>query len=338
MTEERVTICLIGPKNGGKSSLLASATDCIMQSAHGYSSDLRPTMQAITRTEFESSNSAFEHLEILGGHAEEYLKLRHEFADGGAPTDALHTSKYFFRVTLNGAAPAAVFEKAPYFVEIIDAGGDIAIPDDNAPVDIPIESREEFSSILLNAEAIILVMPLVRLEDSGWIANVSRLFERLANTPDKKLKRVVVAFSHYERLFAQLGPSAFTYACDPAVALYVLRNSLRTAQWMDSLRSLEAGANSVTVRFTVTSAYGFAKTFQNPNIDPHLPGERRFRRSGVSGPRAFNEFWRPFLSADPILFATLDLDSAFTFSYAQIDGSGPEPRAEQANAGRPPPP
>jgi hypothetical protein len=275
-------------------------------------------------------------LEILDGHAEDYQRLRREFAEGGRPTDPRRVFKYFFRVTLNGAAPASVFEKAPYFVEVVDAGGDIAIPDDNdAPADIPIECKEAFSSILLAADAIILVMPLVRLEDSGWISSVSSLFEKLANSPERRLKRVVVAFSHYERLFAQLGPSAFTYACDPAVALYVLRNSLRTAQWMDSLRTLEAGGNGAMVRFTIASSYGFAKTFQNPNIDPHQSGENRFRRSGVSGPRALNEFWRPFLSADPILFATLGLDSAFTFSYAQIDETDLEQGSEYDDADDP---
>jgi hypothetical protein len=329
---KRVTICLIGPKNGGKTSLLASAVDCVMQSAHGYPSDLRPAIQSITRAEFEGADAGAPHIDILDGHSEEYQELRREFAKGCAPTDALPTHEYFFRVTLNGIAPAEALEEAPYLVEVMDSGGDIAIPDDNAPNDIPQKSREEFSARLLKAEAIILVMPLVRLEDSGWIVNVARLFERLANAPEKNLKRVVVAFSQYERLFARFGPSAFTYACDPAVALYVLRNSLRTAQWMDSLRSLEAGANKVAVRFTVASSFGFVKIFQNPNVDPHQAGERRFRRSGIEGPRALNEFWRPFLTADPLLFSALELDSAFTFSYAQIDGAQSEPNFEQLNA------
>jgi hypothetical protein len=54
-------------------------------------------------------------------------------------------------------------------------------------------------------------------------------------------------------------------------------------------------------------------------MDPHQPGERRFRRAGLDGPRAYSEYWRPFLTAEPILYAALGLDSAFTFSYAQID-------------------
>lgn len=319
---EKLTICLVGPRKGGKSSLLATATDCIVQNAHGYSPDLRPAMQTITRAAFHGFDSAASKLDIFDGLADDYQRLRREFSEGCAPTDP-RGHEYFFRLTLNGDAPREIAEKAPYLVRIVDAAGDIAIPDDTAPADMLNDARDDFASKLLSAEAIVFVLPLVRFEDSGWVGNMARLIERLALAADQRLKRVVVAFSQYERLFVRLGPSAFTYACDPDVALHVLRKSLQSAPWIDSLRALEAGARRIDVRFTAISSYGFVKTFQNPNIDPHHEGERRFRRTGVTGPRALNEFWRPFLTADPILYAALDLDSAFTFSFAQIDGSRP---------------
>ena len=78
------------------------------------------------------------------------------------------------------------------------------------------------------------------------------------------------------------------------------------------------------MRFTVASSYGFTKRFQNPNIDPHQPGERRFRRASLEEARASNEYWRPFLTAEPFLYAALGLDSAFTFSFAQLDARAPE--------------
>ncbi|PWB78624.1 MAG: hypothetical protein C3F11_22380 [Methylocystaceae bacterium] len=322
---EKLTICLVGPRGGGKSSMLAAATDCIVQSAHGYSPDLRPTMQSITRAAFHGFDSVSAKLDIFDGLVDDYQKLRRAFAEGGAPTDA-RGREYFFRLTLHGDAPREIREKAPCLLRIIDAAGGVAIPDETAPADALTEIRDDFATKLLSADAIVFVLPLVRFEDSGWVGDMARLFERLALAPDQKLRRVIVAFSHYERLFVRLGPSAFTYACDPAVALHVLRRSLRSAPWIDSLRALETGAK-VDIRFTVTSAYGFVKTFQNPNIDPHREGERRFRREGVAGSRALNEFWRPFLAVDPILYAALALESAFMFSYAQIDGSAQKPAA-----------
>jgi hypothetical protein len=251
--------------------------------------------------------------------------LRREFAEGGAPTSAADIYEYYFRLTLNGEPPPDASGKGPHLLEIIDASGDIAAPRDDAPVTVPYGIKEKFASRLLNAEAIVFVLPLVRLEDCGWAGNLARLLERLAHAPERKTKRFVVAFSKYERLFALLGPSAFTYACDPAVALHVLRKSLRAAQWIDTLRALESSSNNVKVRFTMCSAYGFTKTFQNPNNDPHQQGCRRFRRSTADGARGLNEFWRPFLTAEPILNAALGLDSAFTFSFAQLEGLGPEP-------------
>lgn len=314
---EKLTICLVGPKKGGKSSLLASLTDCVAQSAFGYPLTLRPTLQAISQTEVINGGAPAKAQDIFAGPNSDYEKLRDDFVEGGVATDTLDTYEYYFRLALNGTAPPAVAERAPWLLEIIDAAGELAVPPDGARVAILNDVKDKFSSQLLSAQAIVLVLPTVQLEDSSWIATLARLIDRLARSREKKLRRLVVAFSQYERLFVNLGPSAFTYACDPAVALHVARKLLRAAPWMDGLRALDIAG--VSVRFTVTSAYGFTKQFQNPNVDPHQPGERRFRRPGIEGARGFGEYWRPFLTAEPILYATLDLDSAFTFSYRQID-------------------
>jgi energy-coupling factor transporter ATP-binding protein EcfA2 len=313
---QSLTICLVGPRGAGKSSLLATATDCIVQNAHGYPIELRPTLQAISRAAFHGFDSSASKLDILDGLADDYQKLRRDFAAGGAPTEPTRLYEYYFRLTLNGDAPPALREAAPYLLRIIDASGAVAVPDDASVAEAPHDLREDFASKLQSADAIVLVLPLVRFEDGAWIGNLARLVERLALSPENRSRRVVVAFSQYERLFVRLGPSAFTYACDPAVALHALRRALQGAPWSDALRALE---RRVAVRFIALSSYGFVKTFQNPNIDPHGDGERRFRRKGIAGPRAFAEFWRPFLTADPFLYAALDLDNAFFFSFADID-------------------
>jgi hypothetical protein len=317
---ERLSICLIGPKKGGKSSLLASLVDCVAQSAFGYSPRLRPALQPITEAEYFAESAEPKKANLLTVEQGDYERLRREFAEGGLATDTLDTYEYRFRLTVNGEAPPAAVLRGPWLLEIIDSAGEIAVPPDGAEVAILNDVKAKLARQMLEADAIVIVLPLVRLEDSGWSGNLARLIDRLALAPEKKLKRLVVVFSQYERLFARLGPSAFTYACDPAVALHALRKSLRAAQWLDRLRALESpNGGGASVRFTVCSAYGFVKRFQNPNIDPHQPGERRFRRVGLEGARAYNEYWRPFLTAEPFLYAALGLDSAFTFSYAQLD-------------------
>ena len=301
--------------------MLASLADCVAQRAFGYPLSLRPTLQAISHAEAMAEAAAASQ-NIFEGPNGDYEKLRRDFVEGGVATDTLDTYEYYFRLTLNGVAPPAVSERAPWLLEIVDAAGELAVPPEGARVAILNDVKDKFAGQMLGAQAMVLVLPMVRLEDSGWIATLARLIDHLSQNKDKKLRRLVVAFSQYERLFIGLGPSAFTYACDPAVALYVVRKSLRAAPWMDALRALDLAG--VSIRFTVTSAYGFVKRFQNPNIDPHQPGEQRFRRSGLEGARGYSEYWRPFLTAEPILYAALDLDSAFTFSYRQIDAQRDE--------------
>ncbi len=322
---EKLTICLVGPKKGGKSSLLATLTDCVAQSAFGYSPRLRPALQPITETEFHAETHEPRKDDFLNIEQGDYARLKREFAEGGVATDTLDTYEYYFRLSINGEAPPKIITPGPWLLEVIDSAGEIAVPPDGAEVAILNDVKAKLAAQMLAAEAIVIVLPLVRLDDSGWTGTLARLIDRLALAPEKKLKRIVVVFSQYERLFTRLGPSAFTYACDPAVALHALRKSVRSAQWLDRLRALEAPRGGVSVRFTVCSAYGFAKRFQNPNIDPLAPGERRFRRQSLEGARAYGEYWRPFLTAEPILYAALGLDSAFTFSHAQLDA-----RDEQA--------
>ncbi len=316
---EKVAICLVGPKKGGKSSLLASLTDCVAQSAFGYSPRLRPALQAISQAEFSAEPADFTRGDLFSIEQGDYERLKRDFADGGVATDTLNTYEYYFRLSINGEAPPEVVTRGPWLLEIVDSAGEIAVPPDGGEVAILNDVKAKLARQLLESEAIVIVLPLVRLEDSAWTGTLSRLLDRLALTRSRRLKRVVVVFSQYERLFTRLGPSAFTYACDPAVALHALRKSLRAAPWLDRLRALEQPGGAVSVRYTVASAYGFTKRFQNPNMDPHQPGERRFRRAGVEGARAYSEYWRPFLTAEPILYAALGLDSAFTFSHAQLD-------------------
>ncbi|PPD45210.1 MAG: hypothetical protein CTY15_04970 [Methylocystis sp.] len=321
---EKVAICLVGPKKGGKSSLLASLTDCVAQSAFGYSPRLRPALQPITRAEFSAEPSEARKADLLSIEQGDYERMKRDFAEGGVATDTLDTYEYYFRLSVNGEAPPEVVTRGPWLLEVIDSAGEIAVPPDGAEVPILNDVKAKLARQMLDSEALVLVLPMVRLEDSAWTGTLARLLDRLALSRDRKLKRVVVAFSQYERLFIRLGPSAFTYACDPAVALHVLKKSLRAAQWLDRLRALEP---AVSVRFTVCSAYGFTKRFQNANMDPHQPGERRFRRASLEGARAYSEYWRPFLTAEPMLYAALGLDSAFTFSYAQLDARAKESAA-----------
>lgn len=310
---QRMTITLVGPRRAGKSTLIAALPDCVAQGAHGYPPELRLTLQPIGRGEFESGYAAASKYELLESFVSPYERLRETVDSGGEPTPPETPQEYFFR--LNAEASQGEGEAAR-LLEIVDVGGDLAAPEEGQPQPGSVASRVQFSTKLLASDAIVFVLPLLRLEEARWAGSLSRLIERLALAPDRQAKRIVVAWSFYERLFVNFGPSAFTYACDPDVAAHVLRRTLAQAPWLDALHELERKPE-VSVRFCVFSSFGFVKGFQNPNLDPQTE-ERRFRRGGAAGRLSLSEFWRPFLAADPIFSAALGLDSAFSFSYESL--------------------
>jgi hypothetical protein len=312
---QRVTITLVGPRKAGKSTLIAALPDCVAQGAHGYPPELRLTLQPIGRSEFEGGHAAASKYELLESFVSSYERLRETVDSGGEPTPPETPQEYFFRLTQNAEESQGALD-APRLLEIVDVGGDLAAPEEGRPQPASVASRVQFATKLLASDAIVFVLPLVRLEESRWAGSMSRLIERLALAPDRRAKRIVVAWSFYERLFVNLGPSAFTYACDPEVAAHVLRRTLAQAPWLDALRELERKPD-VMLRFCVFSSFGFVKGFQNPNLDPQT-GDRRFCRTDAQGRRSLAEFWRPFLAADPILNAALGWDSAFCFSYESL--------------------
>ncbi len=85
--------------------MLASLADCVAQRAFGYPLSLRPTLQAISHEEAMAEPAAARAQNIFEGPNGDYEKLRRDFAEGGVATDTLDSYEYYFRLTLNGAAP-----------------------------------------------------------------------------------------------------------------------------------------------------------------------------------------------------------------------------------------
>jgi len=303
--------------------MVATLPDCIAQGAHGYPPELRLALQPISRNEFEDGRVAASQFEILESLVSPFERLREAAQKGCEPTPPEMPQEYYFRLTQNGETPQTV-TNVPRLIEICDASGDLAAPEEGVEP-APISTRVQFGAKLLSSDAIVFVLPLVRFEESPWVGSLSRLVERVALAADRKAQRIIVAGSCYERLFVNLGPCAFTYACDPRIAAHVLRRTLATAPWLDALRSLEL--KGVALRYCVFSSFGFVKGFQNPNLDPHQAGERPFLRASAKGRRAQGEFWRPFLSAEAVLSAALGVDSAFCFSHERL-AAHPEPAEE----------
>jgi hypothetical protein len=141
--------------------LLASLADCVAQRAFGYPLSLRPTLQAISHAEAMAEAAAASQ-NIFEGPNGDYEKLRRDFVEGGVATDTLDTYEYYFRLTLNGVAPPAVSERAPWLLEIVDAAGELAVPPEGARVAILNDVKDKFAGQMLGAQAIVFVLPMVR--------------------------------------------------------------------------------------------------------------------------------------------------------------------------------
>jgi hypothetical protein len=316
---EKVTTCLIGPGRGGKSSLLASWVECVKQRADGYSPLTNITVRTIDEAGF-SSTKADARAPILSARRGKFVDLEDLFERPSKwmATDLLNTFEYFFRIVRTTASNPT--DRRTVLLQVVDAAGEYTAPTGGSELNEG--ALKKFEDHLRETDAIIAVIPLVDFDVAQWRHDVEEKLLALIDEPGK-LRRIVIAFTQYERLFVRFGTSAFQFAARRAVARYVIREYLARANWLRSLQRFEADGDR-QVRFAVTSSYGFVRGHGNPNLDPHLgpnEPEQRFLPSDRSKGTIARDLWRPFLTADPFLYAALGEDSYFTFRFAALDDS-----------------
>ena len=108
------------------------------------------------------------------------------------------------------------------------------------------DSKKKLEDALAQAEAVIIVVPLVDLQRAGFQGPLSRLISNLVTSStrnaDNKPHRIVVAFTHYERLFVRAGREAFGIATQKTVARNVILHALDQSQWAGDLQELFSAA------------------------------------------------------------------------------------------------
>jgi hypothetical protein len=149
-----------------------------------------------------------------------------------------------------------------------------------------------------------------------------------------QLERIIVAWTHYDVLLAPFGPFAATLACNPdrgqkaiglALSKYTQINNL-----LDNLqrRLTPANGGAFPIHHIPVSSHGFISrngaslTHLNKAFEYYLDTQKSFRRE------ALMDFWRPFLSADPILGAAFGMDDhRFFFPHQTIHRAESKERA-----------
>jgi GTPase SAR1 family protein len=333
---EKVTACLIGPSLSGKSSLLASWIKCLEQRFDGYP----PTTTIGARLMDEADYTAAETQvppSILKQRGREFASLESYFSDPLRFTATIPemTFQYFFLVShgVQGGPPPREIH-----LQVVDAAGEYTAPTgETAAEGLRKDVIEKFGNQIRQADAVIVVIPLLNFDTAHWVRDVADKLQELRDRPGK-LRRVVIVFTQYERLFVRFGSSAFQFASRQAVARFVVQRFLQRAPWLTNLHAFEADGRR-KLRFTVTSAFGFVHGHGNPNLNPYQMKEMPFLKfdARANGDRIDRDLWRPFLTADPFIFAATGEESYFTFPYRIVDPSRPfhgdDPDATQRGAG-----
>jgi hypothetical protein len=337
---ERQTVVLLGPKRGGKSAILATMRDCIALDGHGYRRDAALRLDALTKDEYQVFRASGDLPLIFGASSGNYAAEEEKFTQLESQehfaTQVDATWEYFFNLDM---ASERSDRPTSYRFRVVDAGGEVALPLPGETVSD--DTKQQLSDAIMEADALILVVPLIEQETQRWVSRLSGLVAQLASRR-LRLKRLVIVGSQYEHLFIRFGVDAFRVAAEPQMVRYVIGKMLAKAPWRWDIEYLENAMPKLEVGITVTSAFGFARGYGNPNVDPHMDRLRpqlervRFRTEGRAG--AAMPFWRPFLTADPFIYAVTGRPSAYVVSLREFAGRArPQPDAPPRQAPPPPP-
>ncbi len=336
----RTIVCLLGPSNGGKTTLLRTMRSCLAQEAYGYSpghvssfnlvevlerefnEGLQDTDRRIIKRaaggRYASEESQFHAREAQIDHWGQEVSSR----AGDGPAD------YFFSLEWTPGPlsfPDFVPDPPePVLMQIVDAAGDLSTWS-RPPSDDWAQQLDDLESRLRVMDAAIIVVPLDSHGTDLWAAHLCELIEQLVRIPgeQKVLKRLLVVFNKYEHLFTRFGTEAVSIALRPHAALYTVRREFQHRRWLQRLSQLARGGE-IDLRFTVASSLGFTRLFGTPNTDVDATksssGPKRFLvKMGSTGEFAAEPLWRPFLTADPFIFAATGLVNSYMFTVQDLE-------------------
>jgi hypothetical protein len=300
------TVCMLGPKRSGKTALLQTFIDCVENGGHGYNTDI--SIRSIDKSRFNPETE----LGILP-EDKDYLELKSQFftVHSRRQTDAIQD--FFFAVKVGNADTRVL--------QVIDAPGEYGVREGHG-AQVELAEIPLYFDKLRKSDAAVVVVPLVAdLRTAAFTGRLKGAISWLTGMSEAaSVRRIIVAFTQYEKLFVHAGRDAFFVASQREPALEVVRRALSQGNWADGLETFEKSGGSVY--FAVTSSFGFVKGFGLPNIDPHAPlalpnsiDEQLFWADQLK----VDAYWRPFLTADPFICATYDKPGHLTFTFGDVD-------------------
>ena len=209
-------------------------------------------------------------------------------------------------------------------MQIVDAAGDLSTWSRPPPEDWT-EQLDDLDDRLRVTDAALIVVPLDSRGADLWAAHLYEVIDKLVRIPreERALKRLIVVFSKYESMFTRFGTDAVSVALRPHAALYTIRREFQHRRWLQRLSQLARSAD-IDLRFTVASSLGFVQLFGTPNIDVDASraasSPMRFRvKTAATGELIADPLWRPFMTADPFVFAATGLANPYMFTAQDVE-------------------
>jgi hypothetical protein len=329
MPNERSVICLVGPQQAGKTSLLATWVDCIARNMHGFENEKITNVRAISSERFHQENPP--PLPILDPFDTEFEHWSREKVDATRKTESR-----FFEIDLGARGTRRV--------EVTDSPGEHSAPTarDKSEVEaITPEAIATLTGVIQRADGAIVAIPLVDMSMWRERTGIDKLVRTLATSSHPKPRRFVLAFTHYDRLFVEAGNEAWRMAAHPGIMRDILQKAIDDAGWRDALESF-ARRDNREVYLTASGAYGFVMGNGSVNIDPNpvlseshsvqdpeqLERELKlvenpFTRGGIS-------YGQPFLTADPFLCAILGAPGSYAVKLQVAGHPRPSPDSDRS--------
>jgi len=336
----RTILCLLGPPNGGKTTLLRTMASCLALEATGYAPGYVSSfnLSEVQEREFNEGVQEADRRIIkrpTGGryaseeaqfHARE-AQIEH-WGQEVSPRASDGPADYYFSLEwmpgpLNDPDSGQEIPERVQ-LQIVDAAGDLSTWSRPPPEDWT-EQLDDLDDRLRVMDAAVVVVPLDSHSANLWAAHLYEVIDKLARMPrdERTLKRLVVVFSKYESMFTRFGTDAVSVALRPHAALYTIRREFQHRRWLQRLSQLARGID-IDLRFTVASSLGFIQLFGTPNIDADASkaasSPMRFRvKTGATGELIADPLWRPFMTADPFIFAATGLANAYMFTAQDVE-------------------
>lgn len=340
MAPTRTIVTLLGPSNAGKTTLLRTMASCLAQEASGYAPGYVSSFN-LTELQEHEFNEGFQDAgrriikRPAGGryaseeaqfHARE-AQIEH-WGQEVSPRASDGPSDYYFLLEwspgpFSDSEPDQPLPE-PALMHVVDAAGDLSTWSRPPPEDWG-QQLDELEDRLRVTDAALVVVPLDSHGTDLWANHLYEVIDKLVRISgeERPLKRLIVVFSKYEQMFARFGTDAVSIALRPHAALYTVRRELQHRRWLQRLSQLARSAD-VDLRFTVASSLGFIRQYGTPNVDAdaskNASRPMRFRvKAGTTGELVADPLWRPFMSADPFIFAATGLANAYTFTAQEIE-------------------